>query len=63
MDDLRAQLGAAIAGLQSALPDSQLWSGPAAATFAQIIDELSREVGGLIFDAISFLEPLALPVN
>lgn len=62
MDDVRAQLGAAVAGLLSAQPDPTLWSGPAAQAFSQAIDELSREVGGLIFDALVFLEPITPPV-
>ena len=58
MDELRAQLGAAVAQLQAAVPNPELWTGPAATALTQSIDHLSMQVGSLVFDCIDFLLPL-----
>ena len=58
MDELRAQLGAAVAHLQAAVPNPELWNGPAATALTQSIDHLSMKVGSLVFECIDFLVPL-----
>lgn len=63
MDELRAQLGAAVAHLQTALPDRQLFSGPAADALSIEIEHLAMQVGSLVFDCLHFLEPLSLGVD
>jgi hypothetical protein len=58
MDELRAQLGAAVAHLQAAAPNPELWNGPAATALTQSIDHISMQVGSLLFDCMHFLVPL-----
>ena len=63
MDELRAQLGAAVAHLQSAMPDRQLFSGPAAEVLAGEIEHIAMQVGSLVFDCLNFLEPIVVGVD
>lgn len=58
MDELRAQLGAAVAHLQVAIPNPELWSGPAATALTQSIEHLSMQVGSIVLDCLDLLVPL-----
>ena len=57
MDELRVQLGAAVAHLQAAIPNPELWNGPAATALTQSIEHISMQLGSLVFDCIDFLVP------
>lgn len=58
MDELQRQIGAAVSALSSARPDPLHWAGAAAQALTQTLDEISRELGALIFE-VSWLPKAA----